>query len=142
GFAVSPDNSNQALAALAGSANRTLDVYTDKLLASPILDALLEAAGRGVTVRIQSSQLDPRGLEGAIGGIRSAVGGDKVEVRAPRKPISHAKAMVVDGERVFLGSENVEDAPKLRRRELGIIFADPTIAARLTSVFERDWAGP
>lgn len=140
GFAVSPENSNQALTGLIGSARSRIDIYAEKLLASPVLDAILAAANRGVHVRILSAPLDPkdRTLESLLQAERSGA----LEIRIPRRPRVHAKVMIVDGASVFLGSENVQDAPRAGRRELGITFQSPDLETAIAAVFEKDWAAP
>lgn len=142
GFVVSPDNSNEALVALVGSAQRSLDVYAERLAPSPLLDAIVKAARRGVLVRVLAAPLDPKDRVAAK--LEDALRGGNFELEAPRTPRVHAKVMIVDGTQVFLGSENVEDGPKERRREVGMIFDEGTIASRLLGIFERDWseAGP
>jgi len=69
----------------------------------------------------------------------AALRSSNVEIRTPTSPQVHAKIMVVDAEKLFLGSQNVEDAPAEERRELGIIFTDPFVREQVSTVFERDW---
>jgi phosphatidylserine/phosphatidylglycerophosphate/cardiolipin synthase-like enzyme len=76
----------------------------------------------------------------AQAGIAALLRTGGLEVRIPQGPRVHAKLMIVDGARVFLGGQNVEDAPGEFRRELDIIFAAPEITEQVSSVFERDWA--
>jgi phosphatidylserine/phosphatidylglycerophosphate/cardiolipin synthase-like enzyme len=137
GFAVSPDNSNTALIRLVDSAQRTLDIYAERLEPSPLFDAILRAVDRGVTVRVLGAPIGQKERQ-AIG-FGELTRGHRFDFRTPDQPRIHAKVMIADGTDVFLGSENVEDSPGERRRELGIIFADPSISAQLSSVFEQDW---
>ena len=51
----------------------------------------------------------------------------------------HTRMMVRDGEDVFLGSQSLRTAELDARREVGLIFHDPKIAARLIETFEDDW---
>jgi phosphatidylserine/phosphatidylglycerophosphate/cardiolipin synthase-like enzyme len=51
----------------------------------------------------------------------------------------HVRAMVRDGKHVFLGSQSLRTAEMDTRREVGIIFADRQIAARIIKTFENDW---
>ena len=140
GFVVSPDNSNTALVGLVDSATRSIDIYAEKLLPSPLLDAILAAANRGVTVRILASPLGE--LRGATRDrVMQAIRSGHLQVRIPTSPRVHAKVMLVDGTSVFLGSENVQDASRERRRELGAVFQEPSIAARIQDTFDRDWSG-
>jgi phosphatidylserine/phosphatidylglycerophosphate/cardiolipin synthase-like enzyme len=138
GFVVSPGNSNEALVAFVGSAQRSLDLYAERLDPSPLLDAIVKAARRGVLVRVLAAPLEPK--DRAAAKLDDVLRGGNFELEIPRAPKVHAKVIIVDGTRVFLGSENVEDSPKERRREVGMIFEDGTITSRLLAVFERDWA--
>jgi phosphatidylserine/phosphatidylglycerophosphate/cardiolipin synthase-like enzyme len=118
---------------------RSIDIYAEKLLPSPLLDAILAAANRGVTVRILASPLDE--LRGATRDrVMQAIRSGHLQVRIP-SPRVHAKVMLVHGTSVFLGSEKVQDALRERRRELGAVFQEPSIAARIQDTFDRDWSG-
>jgi cardiolipin synthase len=138
GFAVSPDNSNKVLTDLVASATQTLDVYAEKLLESPLLDAIVAAPRRNVRVRILAAPADPKGQ--VANALRQAEQSGRFEVKFLRRPKIHAKVMVIDGATVFLGSENVQDGAKDQRRELGIMFGVPDLASRISAIFETDWA--
>jgi cardiolipin synthase len=138
GFVVSPDNSNQALTAFVGTAQRSIDVYAERLDSSPLLDAIAKAAQRGVMVRVLAAPLDPKDRVAVK--LDDLLRGGNFDLEVPRAPRVHAKVIIVDGTQVFLGSENVEDSPKERRREVGMIFEDGAITSQLQGVFERDWS--
>jgi cardiolipin synthase len=91
-------------------------------------------------VRVRFLMDKPSGKQKAQAGL-AAMRSSSIDVRSPQGPRVHAKLMIVDGERVFMGSQNVEDAPGEMRRELGMIFAEPSITDQVSSVFERDWGG-
>jgi len=65
-------------------------------------------------------------------------------VRVRRLPRSylyiHAKAIVVDGRRAFVGSQNLSAASLDDNRELGIIVADGGVIGTLEDTFREDWA--
>jgi phosphatidylserine/phosphatidylglycerophosphate/cardiolipin synthase-like enzyme len=138
GFALSPDNADETLPTFVRSAHQSVDLYAEKLEPSPLLDAILEAARRGVEVRILAAPLSGK----VPGPLQSLVKKGQVQVRVPRDLGVHAKVMLVDGRTVYLGSENVEDAVGDHRREFGLIFEDGAIAGRLREAFEWDWASP
>jgi phosphatidylserine/phosphatidylglycerophosphate/cardiolipin synthase-like enzyme len=138
GFVVSPDNSNQALTAFVGTATRSIDIYAERLDSSPLLDAIAKAAQRGVLVRVLAAPLDPK--DRVAMKLDDLLRRGNFDLEVPRSPRVHAKMILVDGAQVFLGSENVEDSPKERRREVGMIFEDGSIASRLQGIFERDWS--
>jgi cardiolipin synthase A/B len=137
GFAVSPDNSDEVLATLLGTAQRTLDVYAQKLLPSAQLDAVREAAARGVTVRILRAPPGP--FDPVLEFLQGSLRGVPLQIQVSRGPRVHAKVMVVDGSTVFMGSENIEDNRGEQRREIGIIFDDAMIAGQVMQIFEQDW---
>jgi phosphatidylserine/phosphatidylglycerophosphate/cardiolipin synthase-like enzyme len=139
GFAVSPDNADETLPVLIRSARQSVDIYAEKLESSPLMDAIVDAARRGVDVRILADAPNHGKVPGQL---QSLIRKGQVQVKIPRDLGVHAKVMVVDGTTVYLGSENVENAVGDQRRELGLIFDDPAISAHLHEVFERDWASP
>ena len=51
----------------------------------------------------------------------------------------HAKAIVVDGRRAFVGSENLSAASLDHNRELDVIVADPSAVQRLESTCDGAW---
>jgi phosphatidylserine/phosphatidylglycerophosphate/cardiolipin synthase-like enzyme len=140
GFALSPDNADERLTALVRSAHDSIDLYAEKLEPSPLLSALIDAARNGVTVRILADTAERRGK--VPGPLMDLVRRHLIQVRVPRDLGIHAKVMLIDGATAYLGSQNVENATADRRRELGLIFADETIAGRLREAFEHDWALP
>jgi phosphatidylserine/phosphatidylglycerophosphate/cardiolipin synthase-like enzyme len=138
GFALSPDNADETLPPLMRSAQHSIDLYAEKLESSPLLDAILDAARRGVTVRIIADASDKK----VPGPLVDAVRRHLVQIRVPHDLGIHAKVMIVDDQTVYFGSENIENATGDHRRELGVIFQDESIAGRLRAVFEGDWARP
>jgi phosphatidylserine/phosphatidylglycerophosphate/cardiolipin synthase-like enzyme len=53
-------------------------------------------------------------------------------------PYIHAKAIVVDGARAYVGSENLSTQSLDRNREVGIL-ENGSIASTIQRVFEGDW---
>src|SRR6185312_7066322 len=51
----------------------------------------------------------------------------------------HTRTIVRDREMVFLGSQSLRTEELDARREVGLIFRDQKIAARLANLFEEDW---
>lgn len=102
---------------------------------SPLLDDLLQAARRGVRVRVLHQFGDLAGF-----GTRAA--GLPVEVRAfaPHGRILgvHAKGVVAD-DRVFLSSFNWGENSFSNNREAGLLLQNSTAAAFFDASFEEDW---
>jgi phosphatidylserine/phosphatidylglycerophosphate/cardiolipin synthase-like enzyme len=125
------------LIGLVDSAHKTLAIYTERLEPSPLFDAVVQATQRGVLVRVLGAPISQK--ERSTIGFAELTRGGKFDIRTPPRPRVHAALMIVDGNNVFLGSENIDDSPAEQRRGLGIMFAEPSIAARLSTVFEQDW---
>jgi phosphatidylserine/phosphatidylglycerophosphate/cardiolipin synthase-like enzyme len=111
-------------------------------------DALRRAAARGVEVRLLVS--DWATHNGTVEALRALarVPGVKVEVLTipawsggpvPFARVAHAKYLVVDGARAWIGSSNWEGDYFTRSRNVGVIIEGPAFAARLDRVFEDGW---
>lgn len=62
---------------------------------------------------------------------------------APQTPLyMHGKQAIADGKLAFVGSQNLTNTSLLQNRELGILFDDVAMIARLQAVFERDFSTP
>jgi phosphatidylserine/phosphatidylglycerophosphate/cardiolipin synthase-like enzyme len=51
----------------------------------------------------------------------------------------HAKMMVEDGIKAFVGSENISTQSLDQNRELGILVSDSVVLSKLESTFQTDW---
>ncbi|MCC7441459.1 MAG: hypothetical protein IT285_07490, partial [Bdellovibrionales bacterium] len=133
---------------LADQAQKTLDLaqfYTSASKRGPELEpviAALERAGkRGVKIRlmVSSDLLKPYratfdrlraipNLEARVLNIEKLTGG-----------ILHAKYWIVDGERVFVGSQNFDWRALGHIHEMGVLARSGELAQKLGSIFEIDW---
>lgn len=52
----------------------------------------------------------------------------------------HTKAVVVDDERTFIGSPNIDPRSMVLNTEIGVVTASPELARRLAALIERDMA--
>lgn len=134
---VSPENARSALHNLIAGARQSLELYVLSLEDDAIAAALAAAAERGVRVRMITnpprggdSYADERALLRAQGGI----------VGFLDYPDVHAKVVIADGQRAFVGSQNLTATSLDRNREVGIIVDDPAVLRRLLQTFEADWA--
>lgn len=132
---VSPVNSRAKITALFAQSRTSLLVEDEEMYDSASEDALIAAAKRGVDVRlILPGTTD---IEAADAARLKAGGVHLVYVTAP---YIHAKAIVSDGQLAFIGSENFSETSLDQNREVGLLLADPTALATITTTFERDWA--
>lgn len=122
---VSPENAREALGAFIGGAKRTLCIY-DMNLSDPRMIKLLDQRIRaGVEVRVIGGKVKkpPEGM-----GVRTLT---KIRL--------HARAIVRDGARAFIGSQSMKRAELDQRREVGLVITDSRIAQQIQRQFEADW---
>jgi phosphatidylserine/phosphatidylglycerophosphate/cardiolipin synthase-like enzyme len=133
---VSPDNSRTDFQALINSAQKTLLIEAEEMQDEGIEQALISAAKRGVQVQVilpQGSSSDSNGQ-----GINTIKQGG-IQVKEDSQLYMHAKIIVVDGQKAFVGSENISTASLNRNRELGLIIADANVINTLQQTFQQDW---
>lgn len=130
---VSPTNARASLLELVVSADRTLDLYAEVLRDPELLAALTDAVARGVRVRLLVSP-GPDNAEA-----RAALAAAGVEVGLLSNLYIHAKLIVADGARAYVGSQNLSATSLDLNRELGIILSDPVSLARLERTFAIDF---
>jgi phosphatidylserine/phosphatidylglycerophosphate/cardiolipin synthase-like enzyme len=113
--------------------------------------ALRRAAARGVSVQLLLSDWCMRA--GTIEGLQSLEPLPNVEVRlmtipqwsggfVPYARVAHAKYLVVDGRRAWIGTSNWERDYFLASRNVGLILESRSIGAALDRFFLDGWNGP
>ena len=132
---TSPDNSRVVHQTLIDSATTSIEIYAEVIRDADLRERLVEAAGRGVAVRI----LVPTSPSGDDLLIYQELVSAGVEVRQLADAYSHAKAIIVDRDQVFIGSQNLTQTSLDRNRECGIILRDRPNLDRIVAVFEADW---
>ncbi len=120
---ASPDGSRAALTGLIEQAAQSLSVETEELTDPAIIAALLAARARGVAVTL----VWPGPPDGGSGFAKLAAAG--ATVRALAAPTIHAKVVVADGRRLYLGSANFTPTSLDRNRELGLRLDDAAARA-------------
>ncbi|CAN5752765.1 hypothetical protein BH23CHL5_BH23CHL5_09060 [soil metagenome] len=133
---VSPHNSRTALLSLIESATLTLDLYSEFITDPEIIDSLIAAAQRGVLVRLVMSEASEESLASEEPGSLARNG---VIVRIVNAPYIHAKAIIADGNALFIGSQNFTSNSLDNNREVGLIVNDPAAIARVSRAFETDF---
>jgi cardiolipin synthase len=124
---VSPENAREVLGAFISGARRQLAIY-DMNLSDPRMMKLLEQRMKaGVEVKI---------LGGKVKKPAEGIG-----VRKLTKIRLHARAIIRDGNRAFLGSQSLRKAELDQRREVGLIVTEARIASQLQKQFDADWDG-
>ncbi|GAC1567761.1 MAG: cardiolipin synthase [Ktedonobacteraceae bacterium] len=135
---VSPINSRSDFTALINSAQHTLLIEAEEMNDSSIEQALVNVARRGVQIEV----ILPYAISSSGGSNRQGISTIKqgsVTVREDPQLYMHAKIIIVDGIRAFVGSENISTQSLDENRELGIIVSDANVLSKLQSTFQIDW---
>jgi phosphatidylserine/phosphatidylglycerophosphate/cardiolipin synthase-like enzyme len=134
---VSPTNSRAKLTGLIDSARTTLLIEQEEMDDPGIEDRLIAAAQRGVKINITLAVFSDSASSPSEDVQRLRSG--SVEVRYSHTLYVHAKLILVDGKRAFVGSQNFSAVSLDANREVGIIVSDAAVVAQLASVAQGDW---
>jgi len=131
----SPGSESETVA-LIDSATSTLDIYNEEMADEKIIDALIAAAQRGVSVRVVMTYAD----EWKPAFRRLSAAGAQIRTYAPKANLYiHAKMILADGRVAFVGSQNFSGTSQNDNRELGILLTDPAVIRSLSATFGFDW---
>jgi cardiolipin synthase len=125
GFVVSPENAREQLATFIKRTKKTLSIYDPRLTDAQMLRLLQQKARAEVDVRV-------------LGKVGKRAGAIRVQ-KMPGMRL-HVRAMLRDGDTVFVGSQSLRALELDARREVGLIVKDPKVVKRFQEVFEEDWA--
>lgn len=135
----SPKASEPVLLRLIGEARHTLQIENEEMADTDVINALVNAARRGVSVTVVMTRSSS--WTSAFDKL-SAAG---VHVRTYKSDASryiHAKVVLVDygysDDEAFVGSENFSSTSLQRNRELGIDLTDATILTELDHTLTTD----
>ncbi len=130
--------SEPALLSLINNAQRSLDIYNEEMADANITEALEDAGKRGVAVRVDMTYSSE--WKTAFAAL-TAAGASVRTYAANALRYIHAKVIVADGTKAFIGSENFSSGSVKNNRELGIIVSDAATISSIESTFDKDWAG-
>ncbi len=124
-FLVSPENARTGLASFIKNARKELLIYEMKISDRQMIKLLQDRVKAGVDVRI-------------IGKVSKKAEGLKAE-KMPGMRL-HLRAMLRDGQEMFLGSMSLRGVELDKRREVGVIVKERAAAKQFREIFEDDWA--
>lgn len=107
-----------------------------------IVRAIEEAAARGVRVRFLAEEKFFRTYPETLERLdeQRHIDVRRFDVGRVSGGVLHAKYFVVDGEAVFLGSQNFDWRALTHIQELGVVVRLPSVTRAMLDVFETDWA--
>jgi cardiolipin synthase A/B len=136
----SPTDSQSHLLSLINGAHTSLLVEEEEFGDTTLVNALVAAAKRGVSVKVVAE--NESGYHSNFTAVKNA-GGQVSTYSTSGSFYVHAKAIVADGgtsaAKVFLGSENFSDTSLNSNRELGLIINDTSIISSVGSTITADF---
>jgi cardiolipin synthase len=139
---VEPDDGVAPLVSFINSAQHTLDGEIYLASSKPILSALEAAAARYVTIRIGIEE-HPYGTGSAAPQLvyrTLASHGIQVEWTSRAFTYTHAKYLVADNARAWIGTMNWTASAFKGNREFAIVDSDSAVVREAEDVFTADWA--
>lgn len=124
---ISPYNSREKLISLLKSAHRSIRILDAKIEDQQTIGVLLKKAAEGCDIKIITKDTRFEGISSSL------------HFRKLARFQLHAKCIVVDGERFFLGSQNLREVSLDHRREVGILVEDMRLSQKIERVFDEDW---
>lgn len=138
------NNSRAQMIRIMESAKQSLTIQMEVFNDPDIMQALGMLTKRGVDVRLTLSHMEPRkpGEPEPDAVLAKQLAGFGVtDVKFARQIGMHAKAIVADGTRAYVGSINLTRGSMDRNRELGILTDNPAIVRTLMQCEAKDFAG-
>jgi phosphatidylserine/phosphatidylglycerophosphate/cardiolipin synthase-like enzyme len=131
---IAPINARERILALIASAEATLEIESMQFGDPAVRAAVKARALAGVSVRVMIADANWISANTYAAQYLTEIG-----VPVKWMPHVHTKVIVADGERAYLGSENLSTNSLDNNREVGLIVTDPSSIAPIATTFESDW---
>jgi phosphatidylserine/phosphatidylglycerophosphate/cardiolipin synthase-like enzyme len=136
-----PNNGRDRIAAFIDSAKKSLLLQNERYQDTIIIERLVRAANRGVSIHILAKaphSLKMEKLVEGVGGLRimNDVGAKVHKLKGLKL---HAKMILADNERAVVGSINLAPGSFDARRELALEVDSHHVVGRLVDVARHDW---
>ncbi len=136
---VTPAADHAPFAQAIDGAKASVDLVMFHLTDVTVVDALVRAAKRGVTVRVILDGGSVQAKKYAIQADALRAGGASVRPSTAAFSITHEKAMAIDKATAFVTAINLtRDAASTR--DFGVITRAPGVVADIEALFDADWA--
>ena len=132
---VSPVNSRDRLTSLMNTAVQTLSIETEVIDDPSVMHLLLQKATtlhvRLIVPSFTQIAANKKNVEKLLS--------QNIEVKTLSSPYVHAKLILSDEKKAYIGSVNLTTQSMDENREVGIIVAQPDIIGQLVQDYESDW---
>lgn len=133
---VAPQNARQKLLALVESATTSLEFQQMQFSDAEFQQAVIKKINAGVTVRILLATPTWITANRGVACVFDQVGQKSYFQQSVS---NHAKLIVADKKRAFIGSVNLSTNSLNNNREIGLITDDADVLSGVLKVFEADW---
>lgn len=133
---VSPLNARAEMVSLLTSANRTIQIEVE-VLDDPSIVRTLEEKAKTVAIQIIFPSYAQISANSRVAKQLLQHG---ILVKTLHSPYIHAKLVLVDGEKAYVGSINLTTQSMDENREVGMLIEQPDIVAQLQTSFLADWS--
>jgi phosphatidylserine/phosphatidylglycerophosphate/cardiolipin synthase-like enzyme len=139
-------NSLPDLVALIGSAKQSVYAEVEEIDNTSIANAFVTAVKNGATVDFVVANLSENTSGNAAlttitsGGGHVYIGGAPEATSTATDPYIHAKAIVIDGTKAWIGSENFTTGSLEYNREVGVVFTTPAQVLAVQTAIKSDVA--
>jgi len=135
----SPTDSQSQILALINGAKKSLAIENEEMNDTTITSALEKAAKRGVDVKVTMTR------DGDAAEAFNELADARVHVRTYADDETtlyiHAKVIVADGAKMFVGSENFSSSSLTKNRELGFLTTNGSMISTISSTLTSDYDG-
>lgn len=126
------------LLAMINNTRSSLCIENEEMSDTPVVNALISAAKRGVKVEIVMTYFS----NWSASFTKLAAAGVAIRTYAANASLYiHAKLILSDADIAFVGSQNFSASSLQDNRELGIMLTDANIINSLSATFQSDWLG-
>jgi cardiolipin synthase A/B len=137
---VMPDDTAQPILAAIGGARKSIRVKMFLFSHPGLLDALIDAKNRGVTVRVMLNPARRNGKpENDATQMTLKAAGLEVIESNPDFEVTHEKSMVIDDEVAYIKSFNWDLKNLTQTRDYAVVTSQASEVAEVIRCFEADW---
>lgn len=134
---ATPVDPQKRLVSLIQQAKKDVDLEGESLADTFVVEALVAAKRAGKNVRIILNDREPSpGQDTAIAALRAA----QIPIVKVGTPDIHAKAIVIDKTRAYIGSQNFTQTALLKNREVGVLTDNATEVGKVAATIDADFA--
>jgi cardiolipin synthase A/B len=134
---ATPVDAQKRLVALIQQAKKEVAIEGESLADTVITEALVAAKRSGKDVRVILNDREPTtGQDTAIAALRAA----QIPIVKVGTPDIHAKAIVTDRNRAYIGSQNFTQTALLKNREVGVLTENLVEVTKVITTIDADFA--